>query len=254
MKTYRLTLAYDGTAYRGWQQQPTGPTVAGTLEMGYKQAFGQEISVLGASRTDAGVHALGQVARFYSPLSVDPGRWLRAWNGALPHDIKVRSIEQVADNYHPHRHVLHKIYYYHVFTRRPLPFLARYGYYYHHKLNIEKLRQALTSFEGQHNFWTFKVEGGAAPSDICTIKKITIEELKRFDMLRISVCGDRFLYHMVRRMVGAALTVTAMPGRSTDEIREALDGQLPRNRFPTLPAQGLVLKKIVYKGECSWNS
>lgn len=257
MKTYRLTLAYDGTAYRGWQQQPHGPTVAGVLERGYKQAFGQEIDILGASRTDAGVHALGQVARFYSPLSVDAGRWLRAWNGALPPDIKIRSIERVADNYHPHRDVLHKIYYYHIFTRRPLPFLARYGYYCHRPIDQDKLRRAVACFEGQRNFWTFKVEGGAAPSDICCIKQARIEEFKRFNMVRISLCGDRFLYHMVRRMVGAVLTVATNSCRSVDEISAALAEQTPRNRFPTLPAHGLVLRRIVYRkesGEGLWKS
>lgn len=251
MKTYRLTLAYDGTAYRGWQQQPDGPTVAGTIEKGYKKAFGQEITLLGASRTDAGVHALGQVARFYSPLNVDIGRWVCAWNGALPHDIKIRSIERVADNYHPHRGVLHKTYYYHIFTRRPSPFMARYGYYCHHKIDLEKMRKASAYFVGTHNFWTFKVEGGAAPSDICTIRQIEIEEFKRFDMLRISICGNRFLYHMVRRMTGSLLTISAFPGHAIEEIPRALEGQMPRNFFPTLPAHGLILRKIVYRDEKS---
>lgn len=257
MKTYRLTLAYDGTAYRGWQQQPHGPTIAGVLESGYKQAFGQTIDILGASRTDAGVHALGQVARFYSPLSVDTGRWLLAWNGALPQDIKIRSIERVADNYHPHRDVLHKIYYYHIFTRRPLPFLARYGYYYHRPIDQDKLRRAVACFEGQHNFWTFKVEGGAAQGDICCIQQARIEEFKRFGMIQISFGGDRFLYHMIRRMVGAALIVASNTGRATEEIIDALGAQTARNRFPTLPAQGLVLRRIVYRkglGEGPWKS
>lgn len=256
MNAYRLTVAYDGTAYWGWQQQPIGPTVAGALEKGYKQAFGHEITLLGASRTDSGVHALGQVARFYSPIVIEPKRWVNAWNGALPHDIKVRTIERVASDFHPHKGVAHKVYNYHIFTRRPFPPMARYGYFYPYPLDRDKLVGALALFEGRYNFWTFKVEGGAAPSDICTIKQISCEEFKRFDMLRISVAGNRFLYHMVRRMVGAAIIVAASPRRSVNEIGDALNLQTPRDRFPTAPAQGLVLRRVVYKkegGVAPWN-
>jgi tRNA pseudouridine38-40 synthase len=249
MNAYRLTVAYDGTAYWGWQQQPNGPTVAGALERGYKRAFGHEITLLGASRTDAGVHALGQVARFYSPLEIEYDRLVNAWNGVLPGDIKIRSVERVADDFHPHKGVAHKTYYYHIFTQRPLPFLARYGYLFPYPLDQNKLQSALALFEGQHNFWTFKVEGGAAPSDLCTINQVGCEEFKRLNMLRISVTGNRFLYHMVRRMAGAAIIIAASPRRSVNEIPDALNMQTSRNRFPTAPAQGLVLRKIVYKKE-----
>lgn len=247
MNAYRLTVAYDGTDYWGWQQQPNGPTVACALEKAYKQAFGHDIRLLGASRTDAGVHALGQVARFFSPLSIDTTRLRNAWNGMLPPSIKIRSLERAADDFHPHKDVAYKVYFYHIFMRRPLPFMARYGSFYARRFDPYALSSALRIFQGQHNFWTFRAEGGSSPTDICTVKHLDVEIFKRFNMLRISVCGDRFLYHMVRRMVGAAMSVVLPPYHSTEEIREALAMQTSRNRFPTAPSQGLVLRRIVYK-------
>lgn len=247
MKNYRITVAYDGTAYHGWLEQPGQATVVGTLVDAYESVFGQKIDLLGASRTDAGVHALGQVARFHSNLEIDSQRWVRAWNGALPADIKIRTLEEVSPQFHPHQGVWQKVYYYHIFLKRPLPFCARYGYYYSCPLDLEKLAESLTCFEGIHNFWTFRVEGGAARSDICTMRSVHFEQFRRFDLIRIVVCGDRFLYNMVRRMVGAALVVSSSERRSVDEIRRALEHKTPRDYFPTAPAHGLVLRRVIYR-------
>ncbi|MCL5436981.1 MAG: tRNA pseudouridine(38-40) synthase TruA [Candidatus Dependentiae bacterium] len=246
MNCYRLLLAYDGTPYHGWQQQPDSPTVAGVLEEKFKTLFGHPISLLGASRTDAGVHALGQVARFYSPLAIESARWASAWNGVLPTEIKIRRIDRVADDFHPHRGVALKTYQYHIFTRRPLPFVARYGYFYPYRLDTHKLQGALARFVGTHNFWSFRVEGGAAVSDVCTVMAADYRCWDRFDLLQISFTGNRFLYHMVRRMMGAALAIAASPRRSIDEISDALGQQTPRDHFPTAPAHGLVLRRVVY--------
>lgn len=247
MKNYRITVAYDGTAYHGWLQQPGKPTVLGTLINAYESVFKQEIDLLGASRTDAGVHALGQVARFRSDLEIDSNRWVRAWNGALPADIKIRKLEPVTDQFHPHQRVWQKVYYYHIFLKRPLPFCARYGYYYSCPLDLEKLRESLACFEGTHDFWTFRVEGGAARSDICTMRSVYFEQFRRFNMIRIVVCGDRFLYNMVRRMVGAALAVSSSQQRSVEEITRALKQKTSRDHFLTAPAHGLVLRRVIYR-------
>ena len=241
---YTLIVSYDGTAYHGWQEQRHGSrTVAETLQRTYQQVFGPEITIVGASRTDTGVHALGQVAQFHSPLQLDSATLLRALNGGLPPDIHVRTIGLSADRFHVHHDVLYKIYHYHLFTKRPLPQFARYGYYHSYAWDAQKLAEALQLFTGEHDFWSFCA--GERDSH-CRIDDIRLTPLARGQGYRIAIKGNRFAYHQVRRMVGAALCIATSQKRMPEEIAQALKHQSPRELFPTAPAHGLMLRKIVY--------
>jgi tRNA pseudouridine38-40 synthase len=242
---YTLIVSYDGTAYHGWQEQRQGcVTVAETLQRTYQQVFGPEITIVGASRTDAGVHALGQVAQFDSPLVLEPATLLRALNGGLPKDIHVRQIGRSADRFHVHHDVLYKIYQYHLFTKRPVPFFARYGLYHTYSWDVQKLAEALQLFVGEHDFWSFCA--GEHGVTRCRIDDVRLIPLARGQGYRISIKGKRFLYHMVRRMVGAALSVATTQPRTLADIAQALESRLPRELFPTAPAHGLTLRKIIY--------
>lgn len=245
MQSYKLIVAYDGTDYHGWQKQLKQVTVAEMLEHKFSKVFGQSIELSAASRTDAGVHALGQVATFYTSLNIDPDRMRSAWNGKLPADIVIQSIEQLHEPFHVQHMVVQKTYWYHVCLKRPLPFVARYGYWHRFPFTVEKLQEGLNCFVGTHDFRSF-CTGDEHTSTIRTVDAITIEQISQFDALRIVIKGPGFLRYMIRRMVGAALTVASQPSLSVEDILRILHEKNPEHKLPTAPARGLVLKKITY--------
>jgi tRNA pseudouridine38-40 synthase len=247
MKRYKIIVAYDGTAYHGWQVQKELPTVAGTLQSTFSQVFGQEISILGASRTDAGVHALGQVATFNSALVIAPNSMLHAWSNSLPADIVIRLLEETASDFNPHQYVHYKTYQYHFFLSRPLPFVARYGWFYHYPVNLEKLHACLQTFVGTHDFRSFCTGDEMGEDTIRTINSISLEYLEQYNAYRITVRGERFLHHMIRRIVGAALDVAARKVLSSEYLQQVLLEKNPEQALTNAPAQGLLLAEIVYK-------
>ncbi len=245
MKQYKLIVAYDGTDYAGWIQQKTDPSIVQTLQDSFKQVFKQRIKLLGASKTDAGVHALGQVAVFKTDLAVDARRMLWAWNNLLPVSISIRSL--VCDDlFHPHHDVQNKIYYYHLFTKRPMPFVARYGLYVPHEFNSDSFEKALHLFLGRNDFSAFYTGSDREGDTMRTIDSIRVEYIQRYNMYRVVIIGERFLRHMVRRMVGAALAIASGDGITDDDIRSALQTGNMNSQLPTAPARGLVLRKIIY--------
>jgi tRNA pseudouridine38-40 synthase len=246
MQNYKIIVAYDGTDYHGWQIQPEVTTITQVLQDKFKYAFKKDIKITGASRTDAGVHALGQVAQFMSDMSIAPDRLKWAWNNVLPEAIIIRSLEAVAPEFHPQRHVLYKTYYYHIFEQRPLPLCSRYGWYPKKTINITKLQEALQVFVGTHDFRSF-CTGYEQESTVRTIHRITITYIKRLRAYRIEITGPGFLRYMIRRIVGAAVEIAATQTRNTHELITALDQKNPEQTFLTAPAQGLVLYKIKYK-------
>lgn len=185
---YKLVIAYDGTDYTGWQVQPQGTAVANVLQKTFVQCFNKPIRIIGASRTDAGVHALGQVATFETDLNVHPDKIMWVWNNKLPRSLSIRSLQIVDDRFHPQADVKQKTYYYHFFTERPLPFIARYGYFYNYPLDIAKVQDALRVFEGTHDFRSF-CTGDDMSSTIRTIDAISLDYIKRYNVYRISVRG-----------------------------------------------------------------
>jgi tRNA pseudouridine38-40 synthase len=245
MNKYKLIIAYDGTDYAGWIQQPHQPSIVQTLHDSFANCFGKKIKLLGASKTDAGVHALGQVAVFSTDLAITPEKLKWAWNNALPPSVMIRSLTS-ALTFNPHANVIEKTYYYHFFTERPLPFCARYGAYFSVPLDIKKFEHSLTLFKGTHDFHAFYT-GNDREDTIRTIKEIRLEYIKRYNAYRVIVIGERFLRHMVRRIVGAALAGATRESITAQDIRNALERRAFNCELPLAPAQGLLLYKIRYK-------
>ena len=245
MQAYTLVVAYDGTAYYGWQQQAKAVTIAGMLEKRFKAVFKQDIKILGASRTDAGVHALGQVARFSLEVDIPIDKIKEAWNNALPQDILIRSIEAVPEQFHPHRGVVEKTYYYHFFDTRPLPFVVRYGFF-NGLFDRTKLEDSLQIFVGTHDFRSF-CTGSDCDNTVRTIHSSKVHYFRRFGVYRITVKGPGFLRYMIRRIVGACLESASGKRTSVEDLRVALAAKNPRQHFKVAPPQGLLLHHIEYE-------
>ncbi len=184
---YKLIIAYDGTDFYGWQEQAHHKTVAQELKNSFLKTFGAPIAILGASRTDAGVHALGQVALIRTKRDLNAEKMRTAWNNVLPKEIIIRSIEKVTGSFHPWYNVSQKSYYYHLFMQKPLPFIARYGWYYPYAIDFEKLKRAISFFVGTHDFRSFTAGDDAHINTIRTVDTIICAPLKRFGIYRIEV-------------------------------------------------------------------
>lgn len=247
MNYYKCILAYDGTDYHGWQMQPDEPTVAQVLHKTFTKVFGLDASIVGASRTDSGVHALGQVVLLKTELDLEATKLFFAWNNRLPADILIRSIERVSEDFHPQRHVEQKTYWYHFFPERPLPFFARYGYYVRTMPNLDKLNESLQIFVGTHDFRSFCTGDDMGPNTVRTIDEINVTYIKRFKAYRIEVKGPGFLRYMIRRIVGASLISGQKDYFPLEYLCEVLLAKNPLHTLPTAPAHGLVLYKINYK-------
>lgn len=245
MKKYKIIIAYDGTDYYGSQIQPGHITIIGTLQRSFEDIFGKEITIAGASRTDAGVHAIGQTAAFATDLAIEPEQLKHAWQNKLPESILIRSIQEAPLDWNPRHHVAQKTYYYHFFQERPLPFFARYGWYYRYPVNLEKLKEAFAMFVGTHDFRSFVT--GEYESTIRTIISIEVDYMPRFKAYRIIITGPGFLRYMIRRMVGACLEVASRDTLSINDLKIILDKKNPEHLLPTAPAKGLLLYKIIYK-------
>jgi len=251
MVHHKLIVAYDGTNYHGWQIQPDKVTIAGILEQRFLSVFKKHIKIIGASRTDAGVHALGQVASFTLPEPIAPKALHFAWNNALPSDILIRSLDLVSDTFHPQRGVVEKTYYYHFFEHRPLPFLAHYGYHAG-KVDFKKLEAGLALFVGTHDFRSF-CTGYEAESTVRTIHAIKVTSFKKYGIHRISVTGPGFLRYMIRRIVGACLDVAAHKSIPLDALSTALEERNPHQHLYVAPPHGLMLYRIVYAQDTDEN-
>ena len=251
-KKYKITTAYDGTGYAGWQRQQDERTITGDLEKAYRAVFGHDITLLGASRTDAGVHARGQVAAFETPLEIDLHKMLVAWNGKLPAGITIRSIEPCDSNFNPRYHVAEKIYQYNFFLEHPLPFYERYGWHVRHKVDLEKLHAYLQVFVGTHDFSSFATldpstgSGRAAKNPIRTIHEITLSFDETTRMHTITIKGPTFLRFMIRRIVGACIDSASRSDVSASYLAQILAEKNPRQRLFCAPAQGLILDSIRY--------
>ena len=247
MKVYKLIIAYDGSDYLGWQAQNKKPSIATALNNAFAKVFKADIKVLGASRTDAGVHALGQVARIKTDIAVSAEKLKWAWNNALPADIAIRSLELVDDSFNPFCNVEQKIYHYHFFTERPLPFIQRYGYFYPYKIDFDLLKKTLNLFVGTHDFASFRSSEDLRENTIRTIDTINLEYLSRYRAYRITIKGQKFLRHMIRRIVGASLHVATKGIVALPLLEKVMIACNPAHTFPNAPAQGLMLYKIRYK-------
>ncbi len=247
MNHYKIILAYDGTDFQGWQVQPHKLTIANRLEESFYQTFGEHVSINGASRTDAGVHALGQVAVFSCEQSHDPDILKTAWNNVLPDSLLIRSVEKVSTPFNPYLNVKEKTYYYNLFLTKPLPFVARYGWrfpYIKH-VDFDTFAQTLSLYEGTHDFRSFcKLED--EQSTIRTVSYIGVREIKRYGMVQVVIKGKGFLHFQIRRMIGYALDVARRPDLTIDYVRDLLAQPSAEQTLVRADAKGLILRKIQY--------
>lgn len=244
MKRVGLIVAYDGTNYCGWQTQNNGITIQGELNRCLSELTGEEIETIGASRTDAGVHAMGNVAVFDTDARMPGEKFSYALNQRLPEDIRIQLSEEMPMDFHPRYCDSEKTYEYRILNRRfPVPTERLYSYFYHYDLDVEKMRAATSYFIGEHDFASFC---GAKAQVKSTIRTITRMEVERDgDMISILVSGKGFLYNMVRIIAGTLIQIGngQYPPEKVKEILEACDREAAG---PTAPAHGLTLLGIQY--------
>lgn len=247
MNVYRIVVAYDGTDYQGWQYQPNATTISGTLMQAFRTVFFQEANILGASRTDAGVHALDQVAIVRTIIDIDSQTMLRAWSKAIPSDIVIKEIQKLSQLVHPHDGVMVKTYAYHFFIQRPSPIYQRFGWFIYKPINLDILRSALSLFVGTHDFRSF-CTGMDLIDTVRTIDSIKLCFVPEWNAYKIEVKGKSFLRYMVRRIVGACLTVALDLDMNIEDLQKVLNLKNPCHTLPNAPAKGLILEKIEYQG------
>jgi tRNA pseudouridine38-40 synthase len=242
MRNVKIVLEYDGTNYHGWQIQPTGTTIQGILTEVLSMLDGRAVIVHGAGRTDAGVHAEGQVANFLFHRAMTEERLLRAINGNLPPDIRVKDVAVVSSEFHARFDAKAKTYRYTFFLGKVVsPFIYRYVYHCGFPLNLDRIYEAVGLLKGQHDFAAFSTK---SPKRATTIRHITaIDVLREGDLLKLEITADGFLRYMVRRIAGTLREVGR--GRiSLDQVQLMLTAAAEGG--PSLPAKGLTLVRVNY--------
>ena len=242
-----LTVAYDGTDYHGWQYQDNGKTIESELNKALSTLLNEEIMVIGASRTDAGVHALCNIAVFDTKASIPAGKFAYALNQMLPSDIRVRKSEEVAVDFHPRKVKTRKTYEYHIDCEEfPNPIKQRYSHFTYTPLNVSLMQQAANDLIGQHDFTSFCSVNSTALSPVRMITDILVTQ-NGCDIV-ISVTGNGFLYNMVRIIAGTLVKVGCGQMKS-DDISDILMNCDRTVAGPTAPPQGLTLVGIEYPNE-----
>ena len=244
MSNYRLTLAFEGTAYHGWQLQPNALTVQEVLERAIEETVGEHVGVSGCGRTDAGVHAENYVANFTVDSKLAPERMQAALNSRLPEDVAVTHCEIVPDDFHATRSAKGKVYRYTIATGSVRPVLDRnLVHWCRHPLDVDAMRQAAECLVGEHDFASFVTEYSPGKDTVRTIHRLDTEAEGRY--IRITVAGNGFLYNMVRAIVGSLIAV-GRGQREPEWMREVLDARDRTKAADTAPAKGLTLVRSMY--------
>lgn len=247
VRTLKLTLQYDGTDYVGWQRQGNGASIQGLLEAALARFDGAPVTVHGAGRTDAGVHALGQVASITVATGVASSTLTRALNAVLPPDVRVASVDEVPSDFHARFSAVGKLYEYRI-VNGPFvsPFLHRYAWHIAPPLDLGAMRDASARVVGRHDFTAFEGAGSTARSSVRTIRAIEWHEGHAPDLpLVMRIEGDGFLRHMVRTIVGTLVGVGS--GRwPAGAVSDILAGRDRSQAGPTAPAKGLFLVGVKY--------
>jgi tRNA pseudouridine38-40 synthase len=256
MPTFKITLAYDGTNYVGWQRQASGMSVQGLIEGALRELDGREVVVHGAGRTDAGVHALGQVASCALERAIASAVLVRAVNARLPPDVRVLSAEEVASDFHARFRAIAKTYRYRICSADVLsPFERHYAWHVVcGALDVEAMDAAARLVEGRHDFAAFQTQSGTARNTERTVTRSRVTRRKLSttedtegcgDLVIFEITGDGFLRHMVRAIAGTLVEIGRGRWRS-DEMREVLDSRDRARAGPTAPALGLFLVGVEY--------
>jgi tRNA pseudouridine38-40 synthase len=239
-----LGIEYDGTGYAGWQRQPAQPSVQAAVEATLARITQEPCRVTGAGRTDAGVHALGQVAHFETSSGLTAERLLGALNALLPRDIAVHAARDVPVDFHARRDARLRVYRYAVLSRaRPSALLRRYAHHVATPLDLEAMRDGAQALVGERDFAAFRVAGTATASTMCHVRALRLEA--RGDLVIVTVAADRFLRQMVRRITGTLLAVGCgdlAPGR----VAAILASRDNAQASPPAPPHGLYLVRVFY--------
>lgn len=255
MKKIKLLLEYDGTDYQGWQIQKRRPTIQGVVEDRISEITGKQSRVIGASRTDAGVHALGQVAAFETESRLGPETIKRALNALLPMDVRVLEASEVGDLFHPRNSAKRKSYFYIIVNQRESSaFFCRYAWMVQKPLELKSMIEAAQVFIGVHDFSSFRSADSGSKNPVREVFSLNIERFGMLDFMTTSIKGefvkirieaDGFLRHMVRNI--ASTLVEIGKGRvSVDRIKEILESRDRRLAGPAAPPKALFLERIVY--------
>ena len=238
-KRIKLVVAYDGTAYHGWQVQPNAVTIEGVLNEKLTELLGEKITVTGASRTDAGVHSLGNVAVFDTTTRIPADKISYALNQRLPEDIVVQESAEVAADFHPRFCDSRKTYEYRILNRKfPIPTMRKDTYFYYRPLDVTAMQKAAEYLVGEHDFKSFCTVGAQVETTVRTIYALTVT--REEDLIKIRVTGNGFLYNMVRILAGALISVE-IHEREPEDMERILAACDRTAAGPTAPACGLTM-------------
>ncbi len=246
-RKWKVTVQYDGTGYMGWQIQPDQISIQEEIQKVLKQIYGAEIRIDGSGRTDAGVHALGQVFSFLEPrvVSLNEESFYKALNSLLPREIKILKAELVDDEFHARFNAVGKTYIYMIeSSNRGLPFMSRFTWHRRYNLDCDKMSAAIKLFEGSHDFMAFTVKPQALKgSAVRTIFKAELERWEGLILLRFT--GSGFLYKMVRSLTGQVVEA-GCGGCELSKIEKLFESGCRLKAAQTAPPQGLFLSEVYY--------
>lgn len=245
MRNIRLTIEYDGKDFNGWQKQPNKLNIQGTIEQAIERITGEKVDLMASGRTDAGVHAIGQVANFKTNSNIPIEKFPIAINSNLKKSIIIKSAEEVDERFHSRLSCKRKTYRYIINNSEYGTAIYRnFETHIPMKLDIEKMKEAIKYFEGEHDFKAFKASGTSSKSSVRTIYKAEVIE-KKDNKIYIELTGNGFLYNMVRIIVGTLVEVGT--GKiKPQEIKEIIKSEKRENAGKTMPPQGLYLLKVEY--------
>lgn len=242
MRNIALKIEYDGKKYAGWQRQINGVSIQEVLENAISIIVRHKVELFASGRTDSSVHALGQVANFFTDSTIDERRMQQGINAKLPDDIKVSDIAKVPENFHSRFSAVGKTYLYMIERRvYKSPFCLGKAYFVKDELDLDKMRDAARLFLGEHDFEGFRSQGSSAKTTVRTIYSLDITEEN--GIIKIEVSGNGFLYNMVRIIVGTLLEIGRGKNIDINEVFKTGNRELSG---PTAPAHGLFLKEVKY--------
>jgi tRNA pseudouridine38-40 synthase len=245
MRTIKLIIEYDGIRYLGWQIQPKGSTLQGILEDRLLSLTGEKVHLIGSGRTDAGVHAMGQVAHFKTKSQLDVQTIQRALNSLLPSDIVIQEVEEMGEDFHARKQVKSKIYEYRILNRNIRSVFHRdYVWHIPQRLNLKEMKKVTRSLVGEHDFSSFQSVGSPKRS---AVRKVARAEWKQGPggLLLFEIEANGFLKQMVRAIVGTLVEV-GKGKMTTEKFQTILDSKDRKTAGPTAPAHGLFLKEVKY--------
>lgn len=246
MRNIRMKITYEGTRYQGWQKQETSDnTIQGKFELLLSRMCGEEITIQGSGRTDAGVHALGQIANFHTHCAMSTGEMLTYMNQYLPEDIAVTEIAEVPERFHSRLNAKGKRYSYRVWNSSiPNVFYRKFAHVVTEGLDIESMREAAAHLLGEHDFKSFTSTKKGKKSTVRRVDRIEIR--KEGDLITFIFEGNGFLYHMIRILVGTLLEV-GMGERKVESIPDTIRAKNRELAGKLVPGKGLILEEVYYE-------